>query len=251
MPVDGYDLNIIAPDHLLTGLTKGVLTVVFLQLANETERIKVQISLKASLAEYGYQTQTVLFKKNKLVSGLSMSVLYCLLTLLPTTLQSLGLLQALPCKKLLLNLNWFYTMAFWWPNLNSDGHEAWKFIHGCRMTKYHGTLQKLARNFVKSVNRFCSKYPELGSHVDKPNTHRLLELSIHTIPRFNHISYVCELVFESAHQPLKFYLSRNNTLNSHVHSVQLILAKDWLQRVWALWTLHRDDSETDYYRDLA
>ncbi len=204
---DGYQLNLVAPDHLLTGIFKGLLTIVFTQLPNDTERDRVEICLKSALCKYGFQTQTVLYKrkKRKLVPGLSMSVLYCLLTVLPITLESLDLIKDLPSKSMLLNFHRFYCLAFWWPTVDNDGEEAWEFVHGSRMGKYHQTLQVLASNFIKSANKFGRLYPSLGEQVDKPNTHRLLELVYHTIPLFNHIIYVCELVFESSHQPLNFF----------------------------------------------
>ena len=196
-PKDGYALNLVAPDHLLTGLFKGVLTIAFMQLPDDEARDKLQICLRSSLSEYGFQSQSALYKtKNrKLVPGLSMSSLYCLLTVLPSTMQALGLLQELPSKRLVLNLNRLFSLAFWWPTLHGDGRAAWNFIHGSKMSTFHRSLKALASNFVKSVDKFSRSYPGLATLVDRPNVHRLLELVQHTIPLFNHVSYVCELVF--------------------------------------------------------
>lgn len=251
--MDGYDLNLIAPDHLITGLFKGVLTIIFLQLNSASDRDRVQICLRASLCEHGFQSQTLFYteKKKKLVPGLSMSCLYCILTVLPTTLEALDLLEQLPSKRILLNLHRFFALAFWYPSDLQDGHKAWRFVHGSLMNSYHRALQVLASNFVKAVDKFGKKFPSLSSYIDRPNIHRLLELVHHTIPRYNHISYFCELVFESSHQPLKKFLSRNHTLNSHVYAVQLNLAKDWLQRIWALWCLYKDEKESGKNRHYA
>ena len=247
---DGYDMNLIAPDHLITGLFKGVLLIVFMQLKSKHDRDRVQLYLRASLSEHGFQSQSLLYKENKkkLVPGLSMSILYCILTTLPTTLEALALLEDLPSKKMLLNLHRFFCLAFWYPSAIHDGEQAWRFVHGSLINSYHRALQILASNFIKSVDKFGKEYPSLASHVDRPNIHRLLELVYHTIPRFHHLAYFCELVFESSHQPLKFFLSRNHTLNSHVYSVHLILAKDWMQRIWALWSMHNDEAESDRFR---
>lgn len=250
---DGYDLNLIAPDHLLTGLFKGILLIIFIQLPSDDAREKLQQYLRELLTEHGFQGHSVLYKraKKKLVPGLSMSTLYCILTVLPVVLQSLHLLDSLPSKQLLINMHKFFTLAFWWPNLSTDGESAWHFVHGDGMNNYHRALQVLAANFVKSVAKFSKSYPSLAREVDLPNTHRLLELAYHTIPRFNHILYVCELVFESAHQPLKFFLSRNLTLNSHIYSVHLVLARDWLIRIWSLWSMYRDENESEKIRHHA
>lgn len=248
---DGYALNIIAPDHLITGLLKGVLSATFLQLENKKQRMELQILLKCVLSDYGFQTRNNFFKKSKLVTGLSMSTCYCILTLLPSLLQAMGILDALPTKGMLLNLNRFASLCFWWPHAVSDGIHAWDFVHGKFMSSFHRSLQVLAANFTKSVRSYSKLYPTYARLIDRPNAHRLLELAHHTIPTYNHALYVCELVFESSHQPLKFFLSRNTTTNSHLYSVHLVLARDWLQRIWALWHMHRSTSASSKERHLA
>ena len=185
------------------------------------------------------------------MTGLTMSSLYCLLTVLPSTLEALGILDQLPSKRLITNLHRFFSLSFWWPVLPFDVLKAWEFVHGSNISMYHRHLKILAANFVKSVDKFHRTYPNLATHVDIPNLQWLLELVQHTIPLFNHISYVCELVFEAAHQPLKYFLSRNCTLNSHVYSVNLVLAKDWMIRILQLWQLYNNERESKHYRQCA
>ena len=43
--LDGYSLNIVAPDHLITGLMKGVLLCSFIQLDDEHKRTHLQLRL--------------------------------------------------------------------------------------------------------------------------------------------------------------------------------------------------------------
>ena len=81
--------------------------------------------------------------------------------------------------------------------------------------------------------------------------HRFIELTVHTIPVYKHVSFICEMVYESSHQPLKFFLSRYHSANSHIYAVHLILAKDWLLRLWSLWSLHRDIVESELNRKIA
>ena len=152
---------------------------------------------------------------------------------------------------MIINSHRFFSLACWWPSLNADGREAWNFVHGTGIDKYHHSLQVLPANFVKSIEKFSKSYPLLSGLVDRPNTERLMELVYHTIPLFNHVAFVCELVYESAHQPLKFFLSRNHTLSSHLYSVHLILSKDWMIRLWSLWRIHRDEAESADFRHHA
>ena len=250
---DGYSLNLIAPDHLFTGLFKGLLTITFIQLQDDDARDKLQIYLVVLLGEFGYQSQSTLFKKKKkkLVPGLSMSMLYAILIVLPTSLKALDLLDSHPAKRLIINFHRMFSFAFWWPSFSHDGHSAWKLVNDSHMGMYHRMLQILAANFVKAVNEYNKIYPGLAVHVDKPNIHRVLELFQHTVPLFNHLVFICELVFESAHQPLKYFLSRNHTLGSHIYAVQLVLAKDWLVRLSCLWNIYRDINETTSDRHHA
>ncbi len=111
---DGYALNLIAPDHLISGLFKGLLTITFIQLTDDTARNKLQICFRASLSEFGFQSQWVLFKnkKKKLVPGLSMSSLFCILSVLPSTLQALGMFETHPAKQMISNIHRFFSVAY-------------------------------------------------------------------------------------------------------------------------------------------
>ena len=249
--LDGYELNVIAPDHLLTGLFKGLLTLCFLHLPCEITRAKLTTLLRTQLLQYGFQTQSILFMKKKLVPGLSMSTLYCIFTLLPAVLYSLGVLPTLPIKSILFNLHRFVSLAFWWPSIENDGTSAWSFVHGDHIRDYHRTLQLIAANTLKAVNKYCKSYPQFSKHIDRPNIHRLVELSTHTLPNYYHVLYICEMVYESSHQPLKFFLSRNHSANGHIYALHSILAKDWMLRLWALWKIHTSDSERKEDRTYA
>lgn len=197
------------------------------------------------LLEYGFQTQTMLLEKSKLVPGLSISTLYCILCIVPAALQSRKLLENHPIKSMRFNLHRFYSLALWWPQVETDGRLAWHFVHGDNIHRYHQILQRVELNFFKSVNTYCKLHPDLAKHRDGPNVHRILELAVHNIPKYNHISSICESVYEAAYQPLKCFLSRTHTASSHHHAVQLILAKDWLVRFFALWRIYESEQEND------
>ncbi|MEM1282988.1 MAG: hypothetical protein AAGG81_05485, partial [Chlamydiota bacterium] len=244
---DGYEMNIVAPDHLLTGLMKGVLYCTFRQLPTDNDRDNLQIMLKACLLEFGFQSQNYFFQNKKLVPGLSMSMIYAIFIVLPPLLESMGQFQIIPTRNLIINLHTFVCIGFWWPSLETDGIQAWEFVHGKGSNLYHNALHRVDSNFINSVDRYFKKYPSFGKYVDRPNTHRLLELTTHTLPTYHHLLFICELVFESAHQPLKFLLSRNNTSNSHINSVKVMLVKDWMFRVWCSWVTYnsKDSSEIE------
>jgi hypothetical protein len=59
----------------------------------------------------------------------------------------------------------------------------------------------------------------------------LIELFAHTIPAFGHVRHVAELLFESAHQPLKLGITSSNHRAPQVSSVYAALQNDWESRL--------------------
>lgn len=203
-------------------------------MRTDDDRDKLQIILKHSLLEFGFQSQTYLFQNKKLVPGITISMIYALFCVLPTSLQALGCLDDIPTKNLIIHLHTLTCLGFWWPYLHTDVIQAWDFIHGRDVTMYHNAMYRLSINVVNAVDRYVKRNMSFGKFVDHPNIRRLLELTTHTLPLYLHLHFVCEMVFDSAHHPLKFLLSRNNTSNSHLNSVQDILIKDWMKQILVL-----------------
>jgi hypothetical protein len=89
-------------------------------------------------------------------------------------------------------------------------------------------LYGLALKYISKLYDLCVRdNGGIGKHLNKPNVHRLLELYTHTIPAFGHCKYVQELLFETAHQPLKRATVRSNQRDPHTHAVTATLANDW------------------------
>lgn len=153
---DGYCLNVVAPNHLITRLFKEILTIIFLELLDNKNKDRLQIFLKSTISKYGFQSQSVLFKtkKHKLVPRLSIYTLYFLLTFLPSILQSIDLLEKYPAGQILINLYRFFSLSFWWPSNKCDGSEAWTYMHSFQMSSYHPSLKLLEKNFIKSIDKF-------------------------------------------------------------------------------------------------
>mgnify|MGYP003411280385 CR=1 FL=1 len=82
--------------------------------------------------------------------------------------------------------------------------------------------------YISVLHEFSVIYNGVvAKYLNKPNVHRLLDLSTHTIPAFSHCRHVREILFETAHQPLKRAISCSNQHDPHIHSVTAILANDW------------------------
>jgi hypothetical protein len=92
-------------------------------------------------------------------------------------------------------------------------------------------LYSKARSYIKDLNDFFRISEDARRHLDKPNVHRLIELYVHTISAFGHVHHVQELVFETAHQPLKRGMQKSNHRDEQVFSVCACLASDWESRL--------------------
>lgn len=91
-------MKLVAPVHLLIRLLRGVLGIVFILLQSNKSPHKLRIHLRSSLDQNVSQSQPALYKtKNQEIKPeLTMTPLYCLLTLLRSTLKALRFLEQLP-----------------------------------------------------------------------------------------------------------------------------------------------------------
>ena len=119
-----------------------------------------------------------------------------------------------------------------WPDAAFDGAAT---IHAFNERKGEARMDILygsAVDYVRRLHDICVRDKDVaGKHLNKPNVHRLLELYTHTIPSFGHCRHVQELLFETAHQPLKRAISRSNQRDPHISAVTATLANDWETRL--------------------
>ncbi|PXF41580.1 hypothetical protein BWQ96_08694 [Gracilariopsis chorda] len=245
---DSYRSNVIAPDHLLTGVTKNVLDACFAALGSRDARLKADVSLCSALRDNGLIRQTSVYNvKEKKLHSMTLSGTYCLLlvaaAVFPRWLR--GVNDEL-CE-LLEDLQQLVGLTFWWPTMEADGREACDYVWAREGASYMEDLQTLSKGYVAKVDKFWKKCAESGDLLakvlDKPNLHRLIELYGNTIPAFGHARHFTELVFETAHQPLKRCVSRSNHHNAHVSTVEHCLSNDWQGRLACLHVPLPDDRQ--------
>lgn len=71
------------------------------------------------------------------------------------------------------------------------------------------------------------------AEVDKPNVHRLFELTGTTLHMLTKLSLVGELLLERRHQVLKRAARRANNINIHEHAMSTVIFNDWQSRLTA------------------
>ena len=98
-----------------------------------------------------------------------------------------------------------------WPNCLIDDAETMNKFNRDEGRARFDELYGLATAYVDQLQVLSARDPErVGRYLNKPNVHRLIELYVHTIPAFGHVRHVQELLFETAHQPLKRAICRSN-----------------------------------------
>ena len=241
-----YLQNAVAPDHCLTGLGKGLIQTTFEKLPDDQTRRKLDKFLCSAIRELGLCSQASIFNiRTKTMHSMSMSYVYCALSIMPFALECLNVENGVPTLKLLNIFKSLISLTFWWPAKETDGEDSYNYVHGHNKQKYYADMRKLAREYLQELNSFCKNYPECIKNVDKPNVHRMMELYTHTVIVFGHALFISEMLLEAAHQPLKSSLSRNNSSKSHITAVYHVLLTDWFRRLLELIRLAKSTGEKD------
>jgi hypothetical protein len=119
-----------------------------------------------------------------------------------------------------------------WPDVAFDGAAK---IHAFNERSGEAIIDMLygsAVDYVRRLHELCVREKDVaGKHLNKPNVHRLIELYSHAIPSFGHCRHVQELLFETAHQPLKRAITCSNQRDPHISAVTSTLTNDWETRL--------------------
>ena len=137
------------------------------------------------------------------------------------------------CVEILCKLQKLVALTNWWPQKEIDGINAERMVRQARHM-YLADLSSMSKDYVKSVDEVCSRSSQSKQQLDKPNLHRHLELYEPTIPAFCRVREITELVFESAHQPLKLCIVRSSNRVSNLLAVNYCVANDWQGRLASL-----------------
>ena len=172
---DSIHSNIVAPDHLFTGIVKCLLTCCLNILPTIEERGRLQFLICSSLRIVGMKGQASIFNlKTRKLNSLSMSTLYCIITVLPFIIKNSSLSTPLnPCIKMIDILHKLVAFSFYWPTPKVDGAKQARFVHDNTSNEYHATVRNIALTFIKEVDIFCAEHNSLAKLIDKPNIHRL------------------------------------------------------------------------------
>ena len=241
---DPYQSCVVAPSHVLYGLTQNVLNA-NIRACTPQQRKRVDKIIFSVLSNVGGTTEHNLINhETAKLYTMTITNTFSVLLVAPWAFRitldrkltshidgeedSQGLLLYA-----LYQMRALYTETFFLPTKERDGLGVVQSMDEAHYEEYHNRLKRKCVRYVQLIDRLCCFGGTIPQELDRPNVHRLLELYHHTIPLFGHVSIVDELPFEAAHQPLKRALARSNYIDGHVLFYEACTGKTSGDSAWA------------------
>ena len=239
---DPYLSSLVAPSHLLYGLTQDVLNAM-IRVCSPAERKAVDRLIYHALQEHGCNTDQSIFNVEAIkLQSMTISNTRSVLIVAPWAFRTVLNMQVPNSHSrsysithnVLHALYMFQNLVFktvFLPRAAIDGRFVVKENEKDDGIQHLFELRVLCTNYLKLVDFLCGQSEVLRKELDKPNIHRLVELYQHSIPTFGHPSVFDELIFEAAHQPLKKALSRSNYKQGHLYAMRSVISNEWRSRL--------------------
>ena len=247
------------PDHVLSGLISNLMHVCFGSLRNDEERKRVETLVVEAANANGVcvKRHVLAWKKTRRelryfgVASNSMSSWFSILLVSSVIFTDI---YAKTKKKLFLlpqKLEDVVTLLYKWPRREVVGVKNWNwtFRNPAHQLEYQHELIRCTKHFLDSVRIFHTQNKEMGKRLDKPITHRLLEVVFHTVPLYGHARLCSEMVCEHTHTQFKSWLSKSTHQDVHLVAMEKAIARDWLWRLSSLTRLWNEGSQLE--RDQA
>ena len=132
------------------------------------------------------------------------------------------------------------TLVYKWPNPKVEGKcgDQWSdFSIREHQLQYQHAVAQAGVRFLNAARQEYKMDRTCGAFLDKPKTHRLLELVLTTIPMYGHGRLCSELVLEHTHTLFKGWLQSNTHTNAHLTAMEKALSRDWMWRLSSLYSL--------------
>ena len=238
----------VLPDHMLASTVSNVMAACFHKLGTNDERSKAEMRLVHAAVSNGLQVKRHVLSWNHGKSDITyggiasnaMSAWFSILSVGAAVFQDIfevtsDTLYLLP--DLLLRL---VTLVYKWPNAKVEGRdgEQWTdFSVRQHQLHYQHEVAQAGMRFLHAARQEFKMDKTCGAFLDKPNTHRLLELVQTTIPMYGHGRLCSELVLEHTHTLFKSWLQNNSHTNAHLTAMEKALSRDWMWRLSSLYSI--------------
>ena len=260
---DSYRSCVVAPDHLFLGIGRDIMNLCITLLPKDVRRNAEAIAKVALKDGYLIYQESLINHDKHVLHSMTISSMYCLLLVAPRAMKCTWYVhkttgegvsgncatidEALDLLDLFSSL---VSRTQYFPESRIDGKRSLDTHNEERGTKRLLEIRNMALRYLSRVDKLCRTSSFASTHLDKPNLHRLLEFFTHTLPLFGSVRHVQELLFESAHQPLKRGVAQSNMKNSQLQAMEHRLANDWKTRL-AIETEGIDTSENGWSFESA
>ena len=254
--IDPYRSAFVAPDHLFGGLAEDILVAHFSACTTHQRKVfelltRDMLERNAITAEDKYfnhqKLHMLTMPMSSVFNALMVSAWAFRYTRLVNTMGFIHVTDLSPDPlptRLVKSLQTLLSTTNFFPVWQVDGKSAVRAYNADGGKEHLSKMNSLASSYVSLVNEACVSDELFKKKLDKPNVHRLLELYAHTIPAFGHVVHAQELMFESAHQPLKRALGVYKHRKSQISAMDAVIADDWSKRLGDYCLNHIEDTDT-------
>ena len=232
------------PDHVVSGLVAYLMNACFNSLEDDNTRRYMEAKIVSAANENGLEVRRHILTwvkkgsdtKYTGVASNSMTAWMCILLVSGPIFKDYNTDKNRAVFKLPALLQDVVTALYKWPSRVVSGTDAppWKFSSHFDQLQYQDVLIKRTVKFLSTARAMYNEDPVVGSLLDKPIVHRLLELVMHTVPLYGHARMCSEMVLEQAHQQFKSWLQKTTHPTVHLTAMDKAIARDWLWRLCAL-----------------
>lgn len=167
---DAYRSSIVAPDHLLTGLAKNIVTLCFYLLPETELRSQVDLMICSALSENGLVAQSSVYnERERKLHSMSLSGTFCLLLVSVPVFKNVfetctneGDLRLLAVQ-LMETLQKLVGMTYWWPKREVHGVLKLAYFNRNGRESYFRDLQNLSSDYVRNVHNLCKESEQAKS----------------------------------------------------------------------------------------
>lgn len=247
------------PDHVLSGLISNLMHVCFGSLIDDDQRQKVETLVVDAANENGIGVKRHILAWEKSRRGLkykgvasnSMSSWFSVLLVSSAIFTDIYARTRRDVFLLPRKLEDVVMLLYKWPRAEVVGKKNWSwcFSDPVDQLEYQHELMRRTHRFLDSVRSYHARNPEMGRRLDKPITHRLLEVVSHTVPLYGHARLCSEMVCEHTHTQFKSWLSKSTHQDVHLVAMEKAIARDWLWRLSGLTRMWKEGNQ--HQRDQA
>jgi len=235
-----FPCAVVAPDHCIVGNIRNVLEAVYLSLASPASWANLNTCFREALLLNGLPGQDQVFNlDSKSLNSCSFTILFGTFSVAPYAMSRFLLEfptapgvfdQVTPPFNTLFRL---VNLLRYFPHDRPRDVALMDYTFGSKRGDYFRDLQKYAVDFLKTVDALVVTGVPWARCLDRPNIHRLLELTVHTVPLYGHIHHVADLTFEHKHQGLKqaYQRANNREAKNHHWGFSMDLYDCWKTRV--------------------